>query len=143
MMNLSSVTEDLLDLAYKLKSSLGGKIRIINFDREDNILVGTYKEENLNIKFSMAFNSGNFLKVKFYSEGSKENETCDFELFLKALSELEDINGNPIGYPNVFYTEEDVISYDWMFTLDKEKESLSEETPSLFERIANKMPKRR
>ena len=149
-MNISSDTEDLLDLAYKLKSSLGGKIKIINFDREDSILVGMYTEKNLNIKFSMAFNSNNFLKIKFYSEGIKENESHDFALFLSVLSELEDLNGNKIGYPKVYYKEGDVISYDWIFALEKTEEHPDKVFPeenegnlSLFERIANKMPRRR
>lgn len=147
-MNISSDTEDLLDLAYKLKSALGSKIKIINFDREDSILVGVYNDNNLSIKFSMAFNSNSFLKIKFYSEGKTEYESHDFALLLSVISELEDTNGNQIGYPQVYYKDGDIISYDWIFTLEKIEEQTDEVLEdegnlSLFERIANKMPKRR
>ncbi len=147
-MNISSDTEDLLDLAYKLKSALGSKIKIINFDREDSILVGVYNDNNLSIKFSMAFNSNSFLKIKFYSEGNTEYESHDFALLLSVISELEDTNGNKIGYPQVYYKEGDIISYDWIFTLEKIEEQTDEVLEdegnlSLLERIANKMPKRR
>lgn len=147
-MNISSDTEDLLDLAYKLKSALGSKIKIINFDREDSILVGVYNDNNLSIKFSMAFNSNSFLKIKFYSEGKTEYESHDFALLLSVISELEDTNGNKIGYPQVYYKDGDIISYDWIFTLEKIEEQTDEVLEdegnlSLFERIANKMPKRR
>lgn len=147
-MNISSDTEDLLVLAYKLKSALGSKIKIINFDREDSILVGVYNDNNLSIKFSMAFNSNSFLKIKFYSEGKTEYESHDFALLLSVISELEDTNGNKIGYPQVYYKDGDIISYDWIFTLEKIEEQTDEVLEdegnlSLFERIANKMPKRR